>query len=183
MCRFSVSGKSLYHANGATVSTLHPQAFRCCSLVRCHMHFLRRSVGVEGDCAASMLAIINLHYGCRQGDVEVANGLPVSPLMDRNKPGPLKGGNQVGFFKFIVKPMVDTWVEMFPSSKPLQDNLNSNYLFWEHNFDSCPEVPDTPFLHAGKSVSALHSTSTKSFHRLVGNGIQQQEMVPISLPV
>lgn len=30
-----------------------------------------------------------------QGDLEKEEGLPISPLMDRNKPGPSSGGNQV----------------------------------------------------------------------------------------
>ena len=39
----------------------------------------------------------------RQGDREQSEGLPVSPLFDRNKPGVTK--SQVGFFDVVILPL------------------------------------------------------------------------------
>jgi hypothetical protein len=50
-----------------------------------------------------------------QGDFERSLGLPVSPLMDRTKDGVTK--TQIGFFEFVVLPLVSAWIESFPACK------------------------------------------------------------------
>ena len=52
-----------------------------------------------------------------QGDDEKRQGLPVSFLMDRDKPG--VSSSQVGFFDFVVLPLFRAWVAVFPKSQPM----------------------------------------------------------------
>lgn len=68
-----------------------------------------------------------------QGDEEKRLGMPVSPLMDRTKPGPCCGHNQEGFFKFVVEPQLKRWVSLFPNQQPLLDQLHENIAFWKQN--------------------------------------------------
>lgn len=64
----------------------------------------------------------------KQGDVEMELGMPVSFLMDRDKPGVTK--SQPGFINFVVMPLFQTWVETFPESKELLLHLNANKAYW-----------------------------------------------------
>eukprot|EP00899_Mesostigma_viride_P023422 jgi/Mesvir1/4264/Mv22225-RA.2 len=52
-----------------------------------------------------------------QGDAELAEGLSVSPFMDRNNACIPK--SQIGFFHFIAAPMFELWVKAFPASAHL----------------------------------------------------------------
>jgi hypothetical protein len=65
-----------------------------------------------------------------QGDKERNEGLPVSPLMDRNEPGPAHPDNQIGFFKVMVLPMLSAWVEAFPECEPLLRQAEANFQHW-----------------------------------------------------
>eukprot|EP00960_Hanusia_phi_P059466 764171-Hanusia_phi.AAC.14 len=64
----------------------------------------------------------------RQGDVERSLGLPVSYLMDRNKPGVTK--SQVGFFELVVNPLAVAWVSCFPASELILERLKANLQHW-----------------------------------------------------
>jgi len=67
-----------------------------------------------------------------QGDLEKEAGFPVSPLMDRNKPGPTNGNNQAGFFEVIVLPTITLWQTLFPGSADrLQQQTLSNLMYWK----------------------------------------------------
>jgi hypothetical protein len=61
-----------------------------------------------------------------QGDVEKEACLDVSPLMDRRKPGVSNHKNSVGFFRAFVLPMLEPWVDLFPSCTPLLEQANAN---------------------------------------------------------
>ncbi|GFH26193.1 phosphodiesterase, partial [Haematococcus lacustris] len=60
-----------------------------------------------------------------QGDREKAAGLPVSPLMDRDKPGVSK--SQVAFYDFVGTPMFQNFTHVFPGMQPMMDQLHTNY--------------------------------------------------------
>jgi high affinity cGMP-specific 3',5'-cyclic phosphodiesterase 9 len=47
-----------------------------------------------------------------QGDHEKLNGLPISPLMDRNTYS--KAHSQVNFISFVVLPLVEPLCKLFP---------------------------------------------------------------------
>ncbi|XP_003386328.1 PREDICTED: high affinity cGMP-specific 3',5'-cyclic phosphodiesterase 9A-like [Amphimedon queenslandica] len=62
----------------------------------------------------------------RQSDIEKSTGLPVTPFMDRDKV--TKPSAQIGFIKFVLIPMFETMVMVFPQLedpvlKPLKESL------------------------------------------------------------
>jgi hypothetical protein len=64
----------------------------------------------------------------RQGDVERAAGMTVSPLFDRSRHGVTK--SQVGFFEIVVIPLFHTFTKVFGNSKPLLTYVMRNYRYW-----------------------------------------------------
>lgn len=64
----------------------------------------------------------------RQGDVERALGLTISPLFDRSKQGITK--SQVGFFDIVVIPLFHTFSKVFGNCKPLLTYVMRNYRYW-----------------------------------------------------
>ena len=65
----------------------------------------------------------------RQGDKERAQGLPISPLMDRRKGGVTK--SQTGFFNLVAIPLYEAFSEVFTETREVYDNLMVNYRMWE----------------------------------------------------
>ncbi|GFH18038.1 phosphodiesterase [Haematococcus lacustris] len=55
----------------------------------------------------------------RQGDLEVAAGLPVSPLMDRTKAGVTR--SQAGFFSLVCLPQLQAFTTVFSGCQPMLD--------------------------------------------------------------
>ena len=66
-----------------------------------------------------------------QGDLEKQNSLEVSPLMDRDKPGPTNPQNQLGFSTFIMVPLYTAWCQAFPGCLPLKETIQENMEMWE----------------------------------------------------
>ena len=66
-----------------------------------------------------------------QGDLEKQNSLEVSPLMDRDKPGPTNPKNQLGFSTFIIVPLYTAWCQAFPGCLPLEETILDNMASWE----------------------------------------------------
>jgi len=64
-----------------------------------------------------------------QGDREKDLGLPVSFLMDRNKPGASE--TQVGFFDFVVLPLFRLLQRAAPSAAPLLASVVDNHEAWK----------------------------------------------------
>ncbi|GFH21001.1 3'5'-cyclic nucleotide phosphodiesterase [Haematococcus lacustris] len=64
-----------------------------------------------------------------QGDVERADGLPLSPLCDRTKQGITK--SQVGFFDFVALPLFNNFAARFTAAKPLLAGVMRNYRHWQ----------------------------------------------------
>ncbi|GBF91871.1 hypothetical protein Rsub_04976 [Raphidocelis subcapitata] len=65
----------------------------------------------------------------RQGDLERAIGLPVSPLMDRAAPG--AAASQAGFLTLVVLPLLHSWTALLPAAGPLLYAAMSNRAQWE----------------------------------------------------
>jgi len=63
-----------------------------------------------------------------QGDAEKAAGLPVQMLNDRDKVS--RPNSQIGFIEFVIAPMVDSMVHLFPSLDDLAENLGTNVRHW-----------------------------------------------------
>mmetsp|Transcript_80252 Transcript_80252/g.227211 ORF Transcript_80252/g.227211 Transcript_80252/m.227211 type:complete len:757 (-) Transcript_80252:125-2395(-) len=64
----------------------------------------------------------------RQGDRERDLGLPISFLMDRNKPGASE--TQVGFFEYVVLPLFGALARAVPSARPVMDSVKDNFVRW-----------------------------------------------------
>jgi len=63
-----------------------------------------------------------------QGDREAALNLPVSPLMDRHKPG--ISCAQVGFLEVVAMPLFKSLVTAYSPCMPLLEALERNYMMW-----------------------------------------------------
>jgi len=63
-----------------------------------------------------------------QGDREKESGLPVSPLMDREKNGITR--SQVGFFDIVALPLFQTFSQAFSESTPMLEAVRDNYTMW-----------------------------------------------------
>jgi len=114
-----------------------------------------------------------------QGDKERQNGIPVSPLMDREKPGPLNGKNQLGFFEVIVLPQLQLWTDMFPSSNPLLMQALANKQYWEdvpdddHSMPPQPsdlKLPEVPEEYVCSAQESSRRLSTESFEHFSSRG-------------
>ncbi|GMH44924.1 hypothetical protein BSKO_12881 [Bryopsis sp. KO-2023] len=65
----------------------------------------------------------------RQGDQERMNGMKISPLMDRLKPGITK--SQVGFFDIVALPLFRSFASIFTQCTPLLESVEDNFLMWK----------------------------------------------------
>ncbi|KAK9804991.1 hypothetical protein WJX73_009166 [Symbiochloris irregularis] len=64
-----------------------------------------------------------------QGDRERSSGMPISAMMDREKPGNL-ASSQVGFFEVVALPLYKTLTAVLPAAAPLRASANNNYNKW-----------------------------------------------------
>ena len=64
-----------------------------------------------------------------QGDKERKIGLPISPFMDRRKQALNK--LQISFIGYLVIPMVDSFVSVFPEMKFAMDHITYNKKYWD----------------------------------------------------
>jgi len=63
-----------------------------------------------------------------QGDKERSQGLPVSPMCDRNTT--ILCNMQMGFIEFAVNPLLSTFVKVFPSLYEVAFNIRDNFCSW-----------------------------------------------------
>jgi len=63
-----------------------------------------------------------------QGDLERAAGIPVQMLNDRDKVN--RPNSQVGFIEFVITPMAEAMVSLFPRLDGLAENLGENVTLW-----------------------------------------------------
>ncbi len=63
-----------------------------------------------------------------QGDKEKAGGMDISPMMDRNTSNLFN--MQMGFIEFVVSPLINSVVNLFPPLKETGENMLNNYLQW-----------------------------------------------------
>ncbi|KAL6756004.1 hypothetical protein V8C86DRAFT_1810824 [Haematococcus lacustris] len=65
-----------------------------------------------------------------QGDQEKAAGLPVSALMDRDKPGAASVASQFGWYDFVAIPLFYNFTRVFPQAEPLMSSAMATYRAW-----------------------------------------------------
>ncbi|KAF9291947.1 High affinity cAMP-specific and IBMX-insensitive 3',5'-cyclic phosphodiesterase 9A [Mortierella alpina] len=109
----------------------------------------------------------------RQGDIEKAQGLPVSPNMDRNQHN--QPQISLGFGDFVVQPYFEAFVDLLPNASPVLTSLANNRDQWlalqqssqqfgndpylsvdpleDPNLASRPGSPTIPYISTGRRVS------------------------------
>merc|ERR1719217_1741852 len=63
-----------------------------------------------------------------QGDLEKAAGIPVQMLNDRDKVS--RPNSQIGFIEFMIAPLAEAIVHLFPPLDGLSRNLSDNINHW-----------------------------------------------------
>ena len=63
-----------------------------------------------------------------QGDREKAEGLEVSPMMDRSQI--VLCNMQMSFIEFVVTPLISTFVKVFPPLYEISENITTNFASW-----------------------------------------------------
>jgi hypothetical protein len=78
-----------------------------------------------------------------QGDKEKALGVPVQFLCDRLKVN--RPTSQIGFIEFMILPMCEASVRLFPQLDSLAENLGRNVKKWNDLWhrESCPEQAES----------------------------------------
>jgi hypothetical protein len=71
----------------------------------------------------------------RQGDREKELGIPISPMMNREKPNVEK--SQIGFMDYVINPLFKLWSQLIPDeSQCCLDNIKFNRQHWESQLAS-----------------------------------------------
>jgi hypothetical protein len=66
----------------------------------------------------------------RQGRIEIELGLPISPMCNPNDDTPLCVG-QVGFYTFVVEPLMKKLLMFFPEIEAIVSQLERNLSHWK----------------------------------------------------
>merc|ERR1719378_1018943 len=77
---------------------------------------------------AHRLAYLCVDEFFAQGDLEKAAGIPVQMLNDRDKVN--RPNSQIGFIEFMIAPMVEAMISLFPTLDGLAENLGNNIENW-----------------------------------------------------
>jgi len=93
-----------------------------------------------------------------QGDKEKLLGLPISFLMDREKPGASK--SQIGFFDFVVLPLFQALAQAAPAASDVLHNVEANYQHWRDLETDRTDEGDVVGKRAHDSQSSLALSST-----------------------
>jgi len=80
----------------------------------------------------------------RQGDIEKAQHLPVSPNMDRDQHN--QPQISLGFSDFVVQPYFEAFVELLPDASLLLTTLADNRLQWLELQKSTQQFGHDPYL-------------------------------------
>merc|ERR1719197_1846389 len=78
---------------------------------------------------AYRLAFLCVDEFFAQGDLEKAAGIPVQMLNDRDKVN--RPNSQIGFIEFVIAPMVEGIVHIFPTLDEQAEQLGSNIYKWQ----------------------------------------------------
>jgi len=77
---------------------------------------------------AKQLAFLCLDEFFAQGDMEKKAGIPVQMLNDREKVNP--PNSQIGFIEFVIAPMAEKVVTLFPQLDGIAEDLSQNVQNW-----------------------------------------------------
>jgi hypothetical protein len=78
----------------------------------------------------------------KQGDAEKAQGLPVTPLFDRTKPGVTK--SQLAFMDIVAVPLYQAMAKAFPSTQALLEGVRNTKCCKCASIEGCLDVASAP---------------------------------------
>lgn len=138
----SGSSSSRRSLNGYTAHDLTPEQRQ--GLCNCLLHAADVSNAVKPWTICKRWSDLVVQEFFRQGDIEKAQHLPVSPNMDRaqhNQPQ-----ISLGFSDFVVQPYFDAFVELLPDASPLMATLADNRAHWVELQKSNQQFGYDPYL-------------------------------------
>ncbi|KAF4658945.1 Calcium/calmodulin-dependent 3',5'-cyclic nucleotide phosphodiesterase 1B [Perkinsus chesapeaki] len=110
-------------------------------------------------CKAWADLILNEFFS--QGDLEKSQGIPVQMLNDRDKVS--RPHSQIGFIEFLVAPLVQFQIQLFPSLYECGQNLVDNLCHWSTEW---LETTDPPVDEREKLLARLQKVSSLfDFHK------------------
>ncbi len=94
---------------------------------------------------------------CSRGEEYAARCAPVPDTSRVRRCAAPSVRSQVGFFDFVVLPLVRAFVSRFPASRPLLTQMMSNYSYWKQS------APPPPAKADGDSCSSTGSVDEGRF--------------------
>ncbi|KAF8946449.1 hypothetical protein BGZ47_000519 [Haplosporangium gracile] len=114
------------------------------SLCNCLLHAADVSNAVKPWTICKRWSDLVVQEFFRQGDIEKAQHLPVSPNMDRNQHN--QPQISLGFSDFVVQPYFEAFVELLPDASPLLTTLADNHVHWVELQKSNQQFGYDPYL-------------------------------------
>ncbi|KAG0281526.1 hypothetical protein BGZ96_001102 [Linnemannia gamsii] len=114
------------------------------SLCNCLLHAADISNAVKPWTICKRWSDLVVQEFFRQGDIEKAQHLPVSPNMDRDQHN--QPQISLGFSDFVVQPYFEAFVELLPDASLLLATLADNRVHWEELRESNQQFGYDPYL-------------------------------------
>lgn len=124
----------LYQMNSDSFDSLHPETVIAAStanlqlILNCFLHSADIGNPMKPWKICERYAHLCLDEFFAQGDKEKLLGIPVQMLNDRDKVN--RPNSQIGFIEFVITPMAESLVNLFPQLDAMALNLESNVLSW-----------------------------------------------------
>jgi len=104
------------------------------------------------------IAYLLLEEFFAQGDKEKEKGIPVQMLNDREKVN--RANSQIGFIEFVIAPMVESLVNVFPHLDRLAHYLGENIEHWEEIWKEASEQPPDMIIKVEARVQKVVDSCT-----------------------
>ncbi|KAI7828178.1 hypothetical protein BC939DRAFT_394428 [Gamsiella multidivaricata] len=114
------------------------------SLCNCLLHAADISNAVKPWTVCKRWSDLVVQEFFRQGDIEKAQDLPVSPNMDRDQHN--QPQISLGFGDFVVQPYFEALVDLLPAASPVLKSLASNRVQWLALQKSSQHFGNDPYL-------------------------------------
>ncbi|KAK3840130.1 MAG: hypothetical protein JOS17DRAFT_677874 [Linnemannia elongata] len=138
----SGSSSSRRSLEGYTAHDLTPEQRQ--NLCNCLLHAADVSNAVKPWTICKRWSDLVVQEFFRQGDIEKAQHLPVSPNMDRDQHN--QPQISLGFSDFVVQPYFEAFVELLPDASPLMTTLADNRVHWVELQKSNQQFGYDPYL-------------------------------------
>ncbi|KAI8602438.1 hypothetical protein EDD21DRAFT_303751 [Dissophora ornata] len=147
----SVSSSRCMEANTLTAADFTPEQRQ--NLCNCLLHAADISNAVKPWTVCKRWSDLVVQEFFRQGDIEKAQGLPVSPSMDRD----VNDQPQIslGFGDFVVQPYFGALADLLPAATSVMDTLANNREQWLALQETSRQFRNDPYL----SVDPLEEPS------------------------